>query len=1197
MTVLWRLPVELDGNFIFPKLPVAADTFPAVRSFYPFFRSKLSANSPMNTHSFSFSDQKGRRMSFRAPLATVVLAAASLLTPNALAVDATPTPSPTPVLMPTGPGNGNDTGDQPFDSAPGPNSPTYNILMYGKDPLDNTVTTNTIRITNNTGHTVYPVLRTPNNKTMAGNPNKGLYDPFDPPNREYRGYIGYQNVGPNPDPAPADDKYYFGLRAGESILVEIPFVFWNGARIHVGTEAAYIWAFGDVNNPLHNRATGIRSITKSATVTDPAQSNSIPNGVVMWYRNDTPPGMNPPPDALPTESPSDDSHDQIAEFTIRDNGYLVKISSQSGDQIPDTELVTLMNYDVSNVDNLFLPMAMAANDVWIFPNKTDPAQASNPSRPNLTGGYTPGNTPEAVGWTGAIGSIADLQDKIKLFTADNALLGNYFGGKGWPFYNFPGAGVDPSVPLKIPSGANIFPGSPLKGLGDRSSYNNEKYLLSSGGTGLITSIVGVSGDQSGLADKQVRLGPNEDQSKIDFIEVGQVATGGPIPADTTVTGVDHDTRVVTLSNSWGGSIVGSVLTFTRPKRDYASEAMIRLWFSWVKYYLSQWPIKNPGSPDSQVVNIDHIDAETATMYFNDPHPELTVGMSVEGPGLNTTDTQTETGVAAGLPVILQIAEDHKSVVLSQVPGASFANTNYTFYAPTNAKAKLRYTPDQPEMVGYPMFGAGVVGYPAFVFSGSQQEGQDPWEFSQSIYLAMASLNQIAQNNSDTVFKAMQNVIGGNMGYIFNQAGKDSEDGQAVIAMIRDRIKSVLRGVSDFTKYKERNATGALLWYPDPKLDNWGTGFNIFNLDPYVWFVHEVLHFTGYGFSLDDDTAQVGAGGANQLQLSITEFNGLIKGDIPWTIQAPWGPVVDKILPYSGPANDSFGEFIPHDNKSISAGPMTVTTFEPHKLRVGDKISIQAVLPADSPANGKFTVRNVTKFTFDLYDFETGQNPVSTGTAPTAPGNWFLLPRRPYVETTNDPAHGFSNPVLNGNNLTTVYYRVLGDDALNTFLGASVSVKGPGGNVIPQPVPIRVWQPRTTDTGRLAFNANIKSADGITDLPAGNYSFTFGAISTLSSPPTPNPTPNPGVVSQALQQLRTIKRSIRSVRNTQTGSEKRQAIDELRFAQDVAQAVIVDSHNAALDHLLDQTVKATKIKNDTRRKKKFKQLKKRFKRLT
>ena len=66
-------------------------------------------------------------------------------------------------------------------------------------------------------------------------PAVGLYDPYDPPNKEYRGYIGYEKGG----------KYYFGLKRNESILVSLPLVFWNGARIGIGTDGQYLTPTGD----------------------------------------------------------------------------------------------------------------------------------------------------------------------------------------------------------------------------------------------------------------------------------------------------------------------------------------------------------------------------------------------------------------------------------------------------------------------------------------------------------------------------------------------------------------------------------------------------------------------------------------------------------------------------------------------------------------------------------------------------------------------------------------------------------------------------------------------------------------------------------------------------------------------------------------------------------------------------------------
>src|SRR5204862_3743715 len=99
-------------------------------------------------------------------------------------------------------------------------------------------------------------------------------------------------------------------------------------------------------------------------------------------------------------------------------------------------------------------------------------------------------------------------------------------------------------------------------------------------------------------------------------------------------------------------------------------------------------------------------------------------------------------------------------------------------------------------------------------------------------------------------KFMQDVVGANMGFIFTQAAKDSDDGKMVSAMIRDMIKSVLRGVTDFTKYPDvvNNQGTHTSWYPDPSEPHGKQLFNVFNLDPFVWFVHVGLGFSGYGFS-------------------------------------------------------------------------------------------------------------------------------------------------------------------------------------------------------------------------------------------------------------------------------------------------------------------------------------------------------------
>jgi hypothetical protein len=74
-------------------------------------------------------------------------------------------------LMPTGHGGGQpDDGQQPFDpDASAAGSPTRQFLTYGVDADGNTVPLKTLRITNNTAQTVYPIMREPNSNTLQGN--------------------------------------------------------------------------------------------------------------------------------------------------------------------------------------------------------------------------------------------------------------------------------------------------------------------------------------------------------------------------------------------------------------------------------------------------------------------------------------------------------------------------------------------------------------------------------------------------------------------------------------------------------------------------------------------------------------------------------------------------------------------------------------------------------------------------------------------------------------------------------------------------------------------------------------------------------------------------------------------------------------------------------------------------------------------
>src|SRR5262245_5916213 len=98
----------------------------------------------------------------------ILLTAASLPVPFARAV--------APLyLMPTGRGGGQpDDGIQPFDPAPAnPGSPTRQFMTYFRDSDGTVVPVKTLRITNNTANTVYPISQ----GTMLWAPSKERLSP------------------------------------------------------------------------------------------------------------------------------------------------------------------------------------------------------------------------------------------------------------------------------------------------------------------------------------------------------------------------------------------------------------------------------------------------------------------------------------------------------------------------------------------------------------------------------------------------------------------------------------------------------------------------------------------------------------------------------------------------------------------------------------------------------------------------------------------------------------------------------------------------------------------------------------------------------------------------------------------------------------------------------------------------------------
>ena len=230
---------------------------------------------------------------------------------------------------------------------------------------------------------------------------------------------------------------------------------------------------------------------------------------------------------------------------------------------------------------------------------------------------------------------------------------------------------------------------------------------------------------------------------------------------------------------------------------------------------------------------------------------------------------TGTNIRPGTTV-LSVASDNSSVNLSQPALGSGAGT-FSFGVPTLSAIPGN---DQATMFDITTQGPG-------------NDAQTALLFAQAVYEVMNVMGTIPKmTNLPTAFELLGNAIGGNVGFLPVQ--DDTINGE-----VRDLIKSILRGVYDFRLFDETD------WYPDPTQPVGGQNFNVYNLDPFVWFVHRVLNLSGYGFSLDDDVADVEANYATTLAFSISGLGAggvnPLKNTDEWANGAPFGTVSDQAM--------------------------------------------------------------------------------------------------------------------------------------------------------------------------------------------------------------------------------------------------------------------------------------------------------------
>jgi hypothetical protein len=655
-----------------------------------------------------------------------------------------------------------------------------------------------ITLVNNTSQTVYPILTDENSQAAPGG-TESLYDPFDPLNQEYRGYVGYTQSGQD----------YLGLAAGQEITIGVPLVFWNAGRVQIATDGTNLIPSSiTAPNPFNYFATNPDG-TSTARFAAPAMGPAGTDGIVMWYHAEV------------AEQPAPDAPSQLTEMTLRDP-YLATLPTAQ--YIASSQEQELINYDLSYVDSMILPVAMEAATV---------------SGANAT-------PTGAVGWTGASLTNAQLQTAIQNFTSNNPAvncLGQYFAGNGYPTFNLPEETVSG---LMVPSGMNTIALGPDYNV--RSSYNNNEYMLSTGGTSPIQYFSGGTTNATTVLKVQ-------SSSVLAELAPGLLVTssGTDIAPDTTIASVDAALGEVILSGPALASATTNVYTFTRPVTDYATSAMENLWYSWADYYVLNNQVPNVSNLAASIQNTSQV------LTFSTPvTAKLVPGMEVSGPG-----------IPAGT-IVLSVANGGTSVDLSTFATSTESNAQYTFDTP-------QLIPRSSEVKSYAL-------------SFSTQDQATAEQFAQTVYTVMSTLSNIpvVPNVATLSSQLLFNAIGGNVGLVPGI----SSGGGAIETELTNDIISILRGVSNYQTVPQ--STG--LWYPSPATPTAGAdingspaSFGVYDMDPFVWFVHQDLGLTGYGFSNDDSVGDVNANGTNQLEISIGGLTGL-SNQTPYSAGATTPPV-------------------------------------------------------------------------------------------------------------------------------------------------------------------------------------------------------------------------------------------------------------------------------------------------------------------
>ena len=402
----------------------------------------------------------------------------------------------------------------------------------------------------------------------------------------------------------------------------------------------------------------------------------------------------------------------------------------------------------------------------------------------------------------------------------------------------------------IPSAYFLFANSPLNNV--NSSYDSNRWMLSSGGNGPIQlgstatavsantlRIVAFVGEGLDAGFKTLKNGIS--------VTNGNTALG-------TITGLDPTTHEVTLSSNSLTPGTSYSPDFKYPLNDHYITKITNLWYSWATYYQNLPAIKNFATQTltANVSADSDSPSDFRVLTFTGTAPILPLG----------TRVRTLTGVQP-LVTIMKVATVNgvTTYYLSQ-PLATGGQQQLMFSKPS----PITYAPRHRRS-------------PSISTRHRSPRRNSPTSSRRPSTRRRASTARPTPGPRCSPGRSWPSR---------RRSGATSDTCHPknyvnISADARDLAKSALRGVPNY------NTTPESGWYPKPSEGTGNQTYNVFNLDPYVWFVHKELKLSGYGFSFDDDTADVNANDATTLSIDVGGVDSLTN-QVQFAVSAPYGTV-------------------------------------------------------------------------------------------------------------------------------------------------------------------------------------------------------------------------------------------------------------------------------------------------------------------